>query len=176
MQEGLIAENKLIRIRKTLENDIPFVLQQEAHPDNAPFVGQWTEPQHRAALQDPDCGHWIIEVRGTGKPAGYVILRGLQNPHSSMEFMRIVISEKKNGLGRETLRLVKRIAFEQLQTHRLWLDVRDFNVRAQNLYRSEGFVQEGVLRECRKQEDRYSSLIVMSMLEPEWHERNQAIQ
>jgi RimJ/RimL family protein N-acetyltransferase len=171
MREGMIAENNLIGIRKTREDDIPFVLSRERHPDNAPFVGQWKADQHRAALQDSDCGHWIIEAKETGKPAGYVILRGLQNPHASIEFMRIVISEKKKGLGRETLRLVKRIAFEQLQTHRLWLDVRDFNVRAQNLYRSEGFVQEGVLRECRKQEEQYSSLIVMSMLETEWRKR-----
>lgn len=171
----MIAENKQIRIRKTREGDIPFVLRLEVHPDNAPFVGQWKEQQHRAALQDPDCGHWIIEAQATGKPAGYLILRGLQNPHGSVEFMRIVISEKRKGLGREALRLVKQIAFEQFRAHRLWLDVRDFNVRAQSLYRSEGFVKEGVLRECQKKEDRYSSLIVMSMLEQEWHKRIQAL-
>lgn len=171
----MIAENKQIRIRMTREGDIPFVLSQETHPDNAPFVGQWEEQQHRAALQDPDCGHWIVEDRATNRPAGYMILRGLQNPHGSVEFMRIVISEKRKGLGRETLRLVKQIAFEQFRAHRLWLDVRDFNVRAQNLYLSEGFVKEGVLRECQKKEDRYSSLTVMSMLEQEWHKKIQAL-
>ena len=169
----MIAENKQIRIRKTREGDIPFVLSQETHSDNAPFVGQWEEQQHRAALQDSDCGHWIVEDRATNRPAGYMILRGLQNPHGSIEFMRIVISEKRKGLGREALRLVKQIAFEQFRAHRFWLDVRDYNVRAQNLYLSEGFVKEGFLRECQKKEDGYSSLIVMSMLEQEWHKRNQ---
>jgi RimJ/RimL family protein N-acetyltransferase len=153
MREGMIAENNLIGIRKTREDDIPFVLSRERHPDNAPFVGQWEEQQHRAALQDPDCGHWIVEDRATNQPAGYMILRGLQNPHGSIEFMRIVISEKRKGLGRETLRLVKQIAFEQFRAHRLWLDVRDYNTRAKNLYLSEGFVLEGTLRECQNGEN-----------------------
>lgn len=42
---------------------------------------------------------------------------------------------------------IKKIVFDKLKAHRLWLDVRLKNYRAQQLYQSEGFIKEGVLRE-----------------------------
>lgn len=87
---------------------------------------------------------------------------------SGLEFRRIVISDKGHGFGRETLKLVKKIAFEQLNAHRLWLDVRYKNQKAQRLYKSEGFVEEGILRECILYHGSYESLIVMSILKSEY--------
>ena len=55
-----------------------------------------------------------------------------------------------------------------LKYHRLWLDVYTDNEIAINLYRSEGFVQEGILRECKKSGDEYRSMVIMSMLEREY--------
>jgi RimJ/RimL family protein N-acetyltransferase len=63
---------------------------------------------------------------------------------------------------------VKKIAFEKLAAHRLWLDVRQKNERAYNLYRSEGFVEEGILRECILYNGNYESLIIMSILKDEF--------
>ena len=79
-----------------------------------------------------------------------------------------MISSKGKGFGRESLKLIKMIAFEELKAHRLWLDVREKNERAQNLYKSEGFIEEGILRECILHEGVYESLIMMSILESEY--------
>jgi len=46
--------------------------------------------------------------------------------------------------------------------------VRSANARALALYRSEGFVEEGCLRESVKSGDGYDSLIVLSMLKDEY--------
>ncbi len=51
---------------------------------------------------------------------------------------------------------------------RLWLDVRYKNQKAQRLYKSEGFVEEGILRECILYHGSYESLIVMSILKSEY--------
>jgi diamine N-acetyltransferase len=59
----IIVQDTCIRIRKTIPSDLTYVLQQERLPENAEFVGQWTEAQHLAALDDADCGHWIIETQ-----------------------------------------------------------------------------------------------------------------
>ena len=59
-------------------------------------------------------------------------------------------------------------AFEEHGAHRLWLDVKPHNERARALYRSEGFVEEGVLRDALLTGDRFESLLVMSLLRPEW--------
>jgi RimJ/RimL family protein N-acetyltransferase len=79
-----------------------------------------------------------------------------------------VIAEKGKGYGRETLRLIKKFCFDQLGAHRLYLDVVEDNLRAQNLYRSEGFVLEGLLREAHKTDNGYKNLLMLSILE---HER-----
>ncbi|MGZ5186135.1 MAG: GNAT family N-acetyltransferase, partial [Caldimonas sp.] len=51
--------------------------------------------------------------------------------------------------------------------HRFWLDVKERNERALALYRDEGFVEEGRLRESVRSDAGYESLIVMSMLRGE---------
>jgi RimJ/RimL family protein N-acetyltransferase len=66
------------------------------------------------------------------------------------------------------LRETKRFAFDELKAHRLWLDVKQTNARARQLYEAEGFTTEGVLRECLKTDGKYESLVVMSMLRGEY--------
>jgi RimJ/RimL family protein N-acetyltransferase len=76
------------------------------------------------------------------------------------------------------------MAFRDLRAHRFWLDVKQLNTRALALYQSEGFVEEGRLRESvRVVIDGvgpdgaaggvagYDSLIVMSMLDREYAAR-----
>jgi RimJ/RimL family protein N-acetyltransferase len=50
----------------------------------------------------------------------------------------------------------------------LWLDVKTHNDRARALYLSEGFREEGLLRECLKTGDGYESVFILSMLESEY--------
>jgi RimJ/RimL family protein N-acetyltransferase len=119
-----------------------------------------------AALKDDDVVHLIIEKDKSR--VGYIILAGLKNQNQSIEFRRIVVTEKGGGIGREALRQIKQIAFEEFGAHRLWLDVKDFNERARRLYESEGFVTEGVLRDCIKKGDEWESLVLMSMLRQEY--------
>ncbi len=85
-----------------------------------------------------------------------------------MELKRLTLAETGGGYGRETLRLIKKTAFEAFGAHRLWLDVYTHNSRAQHVYLTEGFVVEGTLRECVLLGDTYASLEVMSVLEEEW--------
>ncbi len=154
----------IIQVRPTQVDDLAFVLQAERDPANASFVEQWSHDQHVAALADSDFAHRIVERRSDAHAVGYIILVGLKNPHQSLEFRRIVITDKGHGFGRATIRFVKQLAFEQYHAHRLWLDVRAHNRRAQQLYQSEGFVIEGTLRECTKVEEHFESLVIMSLL------------
>jgi diamine N-acetyltransferase len=158
------GESMLIQIRPTQVDDLAFVLQAEHDPANASFVEQSSHDRHVAALSDSDFAHRIVERRSDAQPVGYIILVGLKNPHQSLEFRRLVITDKGHGYGRAAVRFVKQVAFEQYHAHRLWLDVRAHNRRAQQLYQSEGFVIEGTLRECVKVEDHFESLAIMSLL------------
>lgn len=169
----LLEKSKLISLRPTEANDVDFVLKAESNPENSIYVGQWTKKQHLDAILEEDILHLIIEENKDSKPIGYIIMAGLQNPNRNIEFRRIVITEKGKGFGREALKLVKRLSFNALKAHRLWLDVREHNHRGQYLYKSEGFTEEGQLRECILNKDKFESLIIMSILENEYLARGE---
>ena len=168
----IIKMSDLITIRNTQEKDLDFIINAEHESDNAQYVGQWTKEQHKNALMDEDILHLVVEDKTENTLVGYVIMAGLENQNNSIEFRRIVISDKGKGFGKESLRLIKEIAFEQLKAHRLWLDVRYKNIRAQNLYKSQGFIKEGILRDSIFYNGSYESLIILSILENEYKGRD----
>ena len=156
-----------VRLRSTTADDLDFVLAAEADEENLPFIGQWTREQHLAALQDSDTVHMIVARTEDGRRVGHVILTGLADRDQGIRLRRICVTEKGEGYGREALRLVRGLAFEELQTPRLWLIVRGHNLRAQRLYESEGFVREAPRRGDANGAAPADSAITMSMLKPE---------
>ena len=166
-----------VRLRPTMTSDIDFVLSVEQDPANRPFITPWDRTQHEGAIRFPDSRHFIIEA-GAGYPSvGFAILQGCRNPHRSIELKRMVLrpDAQGQGIGRDCIRWLAKVAFRDLNAHRFWLDVKALNVRAQALYRSEGFVEEGRLRESVRTADGYDSLIVMSMLANEHAARAAAL-
>lgn len=163
-----VAATGRIRLRESTPIDVDYVLDAEADPDTAPYIIRWSRDQHLDAMADEDRGHWIVENRVDGTVCGYVILSALNSPHGSIEFNRITITDKGRGYGRECLRLVKDVVFGELGAHRLWLDVMTHNRRAHALYRSEGFTEEGCLREALLIDGRRASLVVLAMLRHEY--------
>lgn len=156
-----------VRMRPTMLSDLDFVISVERDAANRPFITPWDRTQHEAAIRIPDFRHFIIETAPQFHAAGFVILQGCRNPHGSVELKRIVLQPKGQGYGRECVRLLALMAFRDLNAHRFWLDVKSRNTRALALYRSEGFVEEGRLRESVRTEHGFDSLIVMSLLETE---------
>lgn len=165
----LILTSSLIHMRTARSGDIDYIVSMELDLENASFINHWSAEKHLAALQDDDQLHLIIET-AAGKRIGFVMMAGIQNDSKSIELRRIAIAEKGRGYGREALRMLKRYAFLERRCHRLWLDVKEGNVRARQLYESEGFIQEGVLRECDLYEGVYHSMVIMSILEDEYQD------
>jgi diamine N-acetyltransferase len=160
-----------MRLRPTMLSDLDFVLSVEQDPQNLPFITPWERPQHEGAVRFPDFRHFVVEAGHGTQAVGFVILQGCRSPHRSIELKRMVIQAKGQGLGRACLRQLKAIAFRDLQAHRLWLDVKQTNQVAQAFYASEGFVEEGRLRESVRVGDGYESLVVMSLLDREYAQR-----
>jgi diamine N-acetyltransferase len=157
-----------LRLRPTMLSDLEFVASVENDIANRPFITPWERVQHEGAVRFPDFRHFIVEA-GEGYPsAGFVILQGCRNPNASVELKRIVLQPKGRGHGRTCVRLLAQMAFRDLGAHRFWLDVRSQNQRALQLYRSEGFVEEGRLRDSVTTEDGYDTLVVMSLLDSEY--------
>ena len=160
-----------LRLRPTMTSDLDFVQSVEFDARNLPFITPWERTQHEGAVRFPDFRHFIVEAGDDWASTGFVILQGCRNPHKSIELKRLVLQTKGQGLGRASVRLLKRMAFRDMKAHRFWLDVKLLNTRAQALYASEGFVEEGRLRESVKLAEGYESLILMAMLDREYEAR-----
>jgi diamine N-acetyltransferase len=164
----------LLRLRPTMVSDLDFVQSVEDDAANRPFITPWERVQHEGAIRFPDFRHFIVEAGPSWPSAGFVILQGCRNQHGSVELKRLVLMPKGMGYGRACVRLLVEMAFRDLGAHRFWLDVKERNARALALYRDEGFVEEGRLRDSVKSDDGWESLIVMSMLRAEHEARVEA--
>lgn len=127
----------LVRLRPTREEDLPFVRELEQHPENAPFISQWTVAQHADAIRRSDRQHWIIE--SDDRPVGYLIAYDLRAQDSGVYVKRIVVSQKDAGLGRAALAQFLEQAYGDIKTEYVWLAVRPENERAQRSYAALGF-------------------------------------
>ena len=153
-------------LRPARPEDLAFVMRLEAEYSRLGFVSADDLAAHQRRLADPDSRYWMIEEQDA--PQGYAILCGLSSANRSVELKRIIMAAPGQGHGRRALAIVVARAFDELSAHRLWLDVFEDNARARHVYRSLGFVEEGVMRDCVRYGNRYRSLVVMSILEPEY--------
>lgn len=73
------------------------------------------------------------------------------------------------GYGTEALRLIIDYSFDQLNLHRIGLDVYSFNKHARYVYEKLGFRQEGMLRKSIYSDGEYFDTIIMGLLKEEWN-------
>lgn len=73
---------------------------------------------------------------------------------------------REQGLGSWAIARTRDFAFEQLQLHRLELDVFSFNTRTQKAYQHAGFQLEGRRREAIRDGDHYADDLLMAMINP----------
>ena len=166
-------------LRPALPEDIPALIALERLPESARFVGQWSEERHRATFLSADARYFVSDAESkiadppdSGRLRAFAILRGLAETSGSIELKRLVVHPPGEGLGRRILIELLAIAFEQFHAHRLFLDVFDDNPRAFHLYRSLGFVEEGLMREAAFLSGSYRSLRLLSMLDREYASRH----
>lgn len=84
--------------------------------------------------------------------------------------LNMLTNYRGRGYGRDAIDGVLRFAFapEGLGLHRVQLDVLSINPRAQMLYESLGFVEEGRLRDAHHDGAAFCDVIVMSILAAEY--------
>ena len=70
--------------------------------------------------------------------AGYIIL-SVEDDSNSVEFRRIVIDEKKRGIGQTVIKLMEKFCTEELEARRIWLDVFEHNKRGLHVYKKCGY-------------------------------------
>ena len=101
---------------------------------------------------------------------GFVCLHTIEwNNRSASMAVGIGKSDYRGkGYGTEAIQLMLYYAFQELNLHRVGLDVISNNESAINVYQNIGFVQEGVVRECVYREGHTFDRIFMGILKKEW--------
>lgn len=160
-------ETAAIRLRAAAPGDGERLAALDAEGEVGRFVFANSPSEHVERLARPD-ERVLIGEDADGGFLGYVIFRGIRNPHRSRELMRLAAARRGAGLGRRLLDAAVRYAFAELDAHRVWLDVFSDNERAWGLYRAYGFVEEGRQRECVHHPALgWRDLVVLSLLDRE---------
>ncbi|MDQ8042975.1 MAG: GNAT family protein [Solirubrobacteraceae bacterium] len=157
-----------ITLRAATADDIDFMVDAERDPDARPYISNSTPDEHRRLI-DGDTHEALVVERG-GEAAGF-IHRTAVDRDGVVELSRLVIADRGAGIGRAALALAIDHVFRTTPAHRLWLDVLPHNDRARRAYAAAGFVEEGTLRDAWVGPNGRESLVILSVLRPEWEAR-----
>jgi diamine N-acetyltransferase len=140
----------------------PVTEEMEAH---------WVD----AVLKDQSRTRVVLAIgdKADGAFVGLVYLNDIDWFVRHAEF-GILVGERSRqgrGLAKDALALVACYAFRTLNLNRLYLRVVSFNKRALRLYRSFGFVEEGIQRQHAFLRGRYYDVVLMGLLRREFEER-----
>ena len=114
---------------------------------------------------------WVIADEVTDTCLGHIGLYEIDFRVRKAEFA-IVIGQKANwgkGLGQTVSRAAIDYGFDELNLHRIELEVLANNARAIHVYEKLGFKREGIQRDAQFRSGQYLDIVTMAILE---HERN----
>lgn len=111
----------------------------------------------------------------SGKTVGHISLGGISWKNRSARITRVLIGEtiqRGKGCCQAMIKACLKIAFEDLNLHRVSLGVYHNNTPATKCYEKTGFITEGIHRDILWYKDDWWSMIEMSILENEWRMLN----
>jgi len=167
----------MIRLEKFTEDDFEqFIGWMDTEKFMYQFGGaSFTFPVTVEQLSNylADTTHRIYRVvdTATDKVIGHASISHLNVKNKSARLCRILIAneqDRSKGYGRQLIRALLKVCFEELALHRVDLGVIEFNKTAIRCYQSCGFRIEGTLRESFVIDDEYYSVHNMSILDREY--------
>ena len=124
-------------LRPATAADLPFITTLERRPENREHIGQWSDDEHRQAVERRGGReHWIIEHEGV--PAGFLIAYDATDRAAGVYVKRILVADKERGTGTAALTCFLDDACARNRVDFVWLLVRERNPRAQAVYRKLG--------------------------------------
>jgi len=148
--------------------------------DTSP-VRQWSEGQYKKWFKEDlekdkrDDFLFMIRTLESEEAVGFIELDGVHWSQGDA-YVGIGIGERENwskGYGTDAMKVVLRFAFDELNLHRVSLNVFEYNQRAIRSYEKVGFVVEGREREFLRRAGQCWDMIFMGILRSEWEEINQ---
>ncbi len=173
-------QNNRVRLRalrpEDLDNCVRWFNDTEVQRTLVVYAPQSREAEQkwleRAMQPEGDEYSFAVEAIDLPEPThiGNVGVHHLDWRHRQCE-IGIVIGEKQHwgkGYGPAAFALLLEFGFGELNLHRVYLQVYDFNPRGIRAYEKLGFQLEGRRREALYREGAYHDVLEMSILRPDW--------
>ena len=173
---GIIGEKVVLKVieEKDLDkiflwkNDYNLSLLIKSHP--LPSARYEVEEWFRKNQSDKNqvlLGIYELESK---KILGIVRLMFIDWISSTAEFGIFIGNEedRNKGIGKETIKLALDFSFKDLKFNRIFLKVIESNHKAIEVYKSFGFIKEGLLREHFWCNNKYNDLVIMGLLKNDY--------
>jgi RimJ/RimL family protein N-acetyltransferase len=140
---------------------------------NAPYHPV-SEGDHRswsgAIAAATDRVFFVIRRNGDDRTIGACQLHSIHPVHRTAELQTRIgeVGDRGQGFGTEAVRLLLKFAFEDLNLHRVQLQVFASNAAALRVYEKAGFVREGTLRQAAHIGGQYVDVVVMGILREDY--------
>ncbi len=115
---------------------------------------------------------FAIDDRESGQLIGTIGLHRIDWKNRNAE-LGIAIWKKDywgKGYGADAIKTLLKYAFHELNLHKIYLRVYDFNKRAMRCYEKVGFKKEGILREAFWRNGKWHDTIFMGILQSEFEQ------
>lgn len=171
------------RLRSIEREDIPRFVEWLNDPEVTYYLGRVpllsrAEEERWFEETVKDERHRILAIETKeSMHIGNIGLHNIDEKNSHAE-LGIVIGDKNlwdKGYGTDAVRTMLRYAFEEMNLHRVFLRVFDFNQRAIRCYEKCGFQHEGVARQAVYLAGKYHDELAMSILRPEFEAAEQKV-
>jgi len=193
INKPVLIGNRII-LRPFENNDIQDMIEILNEPEVKKLTGSVTNDIDAIKIMDEDekirATDWYksrnvqsdrldlaITLKDSNQIIGEVVFNEYDDCSNNVNF-RVLMSQSysNKGLGSEAIQLFIQYGFEQLNLHKISLEVFSFNPRAEHVYTKVGFKLEGIKREDFKYNEMYIDTKVFGFLKSEYESINKRIQ
>jgi len=172
-----MLEGKHVQLAQLTKEDLPLLLQWRNSISLKRLTGPG--PFLPISVEQIDLSSTSTQIQfgirelSSDSLVGYITLANIiwSNRTAGLGVYIGELEQFGKGWGSEAISLLLDYAFDELNLHRVHLEVVGYNQRAIRTYRKLGFVQEGTLRQHGERNGRRYDTLLFGVLASEWRER-----
>jgi len=121
----------LIRLRQSREDEISSFVDMERLEGTSEFIIPYSKELHFEEFLKSDVHY--LSILSNDSLVGFIILV-VESDTNSVEFRRIVVASKGQGIGQSAILEMEKYCAQVLTCSRIWLDVFESNNRGKHIY------------------------------------------